>query len=116
MKTARLRNLRTGSILAENVEKATSWWRRLAGFLSCAQVRPNDGLWFDNCSAIHTLGMRREIDAIFLDGQNRVLSVRYSVPRHRFIIGARNARAVVELGAAASKTRQVSIGDRLALE
>lgn len=116
MKTARLRNLRTGSVLAENVEMATSWWRRLAGFLPCAQVFPSDGLWFDNCGAIHTLGMRSEIDAIFLDGQNRVLSVRYSVPCHRFIISARNARAVVELGAAASKTREVSIGDRLALE
>jgi uncharacterized membrane protein (UPF0127 family) len=116
MKTARLRNLRTGSILAANVAKATSWWRRLSGFLPCPQVRPNDGLWFDNCGAIHTLGMRSEIDAIFLDGQHRVLSVRYSVPRHRFIIGERNARAVIELGAAVSKTRQVSIGDRLALE
>lgn len=116
MKSARLRNLRTGSIIAENVEKPASWWRRLTGFLSRAEVRPNDGLWFDNCGAIHTLGMRAEIDAIFLDRQNRVLVVRYSVPRHRLMIGHRNARAVVELGAAAAKSRQVSIGDRLKLE
>jgi uncharacterized membrane protein (UPF0127 family) len=60
--------------------------------------------------------MRTEIDAIFLDGQNRVLGVRYSVPPHRFMIGHWKARAVVELGPAASKTRHVNIGDRLALE
>ena len=116
MKPARLRNLRTGSILADKVEKATSCWRRLTGLLSRADVRPSEGLWFDRCSAIHTLGMRTEIDAIFLDGQNRVLGVHYSVPRHRFMIGHWKARVVVELGPAASKTRQVRIGDRLALE
>lgn len=116
MKTARLRNLRTGAVLAENVEKATSWWRRLAGFLPCAQVRPGDGLWFDNCGAIHTLGMRCEIDAFFLDSQNRVLSARYSVPRHCLAVAHRGARVVVELGAASPDKREVAIGDRLTLE
>lgn len=116
MKSALLRNLRTGSILADNVVKPASWWRRLAGFLSYAEIRSNDGLWFDRCSAIHTLGMRSEIDAIFLDARNRVLDVRYSVPRYRLMVGHWKARAIVELGAAAEKTRQVSIGDRLALE
>jgi uncharacterized membrane protein (UPF0127 family) len=60
--------------------------------------------------------MRTEIDAIFLDEQNRVLGVRYSVPPHRLLIGHWKARTVVELGPAASKTRHVDIGDRLALE
>jgi uncharacterized membrane protein (UPF0127 family) len=116
MKRTRLRNLRTGSILADKVERATSCWSRLTGLLSRAEIRPSEGLWFDRCSAIHTLGMRTEIDAIFLDEQNRVLGVRYSVPPHRLLIGHWKARTVVELGPAASKTRHVDIGDRLALE
>ena len=116
MKRTQLRNLRTGSILADKVEKANSCWSRITGLLSRTVVRPSEGLWFDRCSAIHTLGMRTEIDAIFLDDQNRVLGVRYSVPPHRLIVGHWKARVVVELGPAASKTRQVRIGDRLALE
>lgn len=115
MTATRLRNLRSGDILAENVRKATSCWGRLTGLLLHAFVPPDDGLWFDRCSAIHTLGMRSKIDAIFLDREGQVIDVRYSVPRNRFV-GHLRARAVVELGAAFSKTRQVRIGDRLALE
>ena len=115
MSATRLRNLRTGAIVAENVERARSW-RRLSGFLTYGSVAPDDGLWFDRCNTIHTLGMRGTIDAIFLDKDDRVLAIHYSVPRHRLAVGHCGARAVVELGAAASPNREVRIGDRLALE
>lgn len=113
---ARLRNLSTGAIVAQRVEKARSWWRRVSGLLPYARIAPDDGLWFDRCSAIHTLGMRSKIDAIFLDEADRVLSIRYAIPRHCLAVSHRGARAVVELGAIVSATREVRIGDRLALE
>jgi uncharacterized membrane protein (UPF0127 family) len=113
---ARLRNARTGSIVAGNVEKARSVWRRLSGFLPYRTIPPDRGLWFDNCSAIHTLGMRSRIDAVFLSKDHRVMKVRYSVPRHRLAVGCAGAHVVIELGEAAPAKRDIFIGDRLALE
>jgi uncharacterized protein len=113
---ARLRNVRSGSVVANNVEKADSWWRRLTGFLPMGEIRADDGIWFDKCSAIHTIGMRKRIDAIFLSADHRVMRVRYSVPRHRLLVACPGAHAVVELGAAFPARRDLLVGDQLALE
>ena len=118
---ARLRNLRTGRVVAENVEKANSVWRRFSGLLTYAKIRADQGLWFDNCWAIHTIGMRDRIDVIFLAKDSHIMRVEYSVPPNRLAVMCAGARAIVELGAAGSEQRDLLIGDlrpgdRLALE
>jgi uncharacterized protein len=112
---ARLRNLRTGEIVAEEVEKADTIWRRLAGLLTYGKIRTDQGMWFDNCWAIHTIGMRNRIDALFLAKDHRIIRIRYSVPPQRPAVFCAGAKVVVELGAA-SKPRDLLIGDRLTLE
>lgn len=111
-----LRNLTTGEILAANVHLARSWWERTAGFLPKRHVDPDDGLWFSDCWAIHTLGMRAAIDVIFLDGGDRVMRTARQVPQHRIAVTCPGARSVVELGAGALEGRDLLAGDRLALE
>jgi len=112
----RLRNATTGQVIAENVQYADTWWKRFAGFIPKREVLPDDGLWFRDCWAIHTIGMRARIDVIFLDDQLRVLKTQRSVPAHRPILSCFGARNVVELGAGALEGRDVLVGDRLALE
>ena len=113
---ARLRNLRTGNIVAGDVEKADSLWRRFTGFLAYGEIRPDRGLWFDNCSAIHTIGMRERIDAVFLARSGRVMRINYSVAPNRLAVMCAGARAVVELGAAPAQRRDILVGDLLALD
>jgi uncharacterized protein len=113
---ARLRNLRTGRVVADNVEKANSLWRRFSGFLPYAKIDADQGLWFDNCWAIHTIGMRDRIDVIFLTKENRIMRVDYAVPPNRLAVMCAGARAIVELGAAGPDLRDLLIGDCLALE
>ena len=111
-----LKNKTTGQIIAENVRYADTWWERLAGFIPREHVDPDDGLWFRDCWAIHTLCMRASIDVIFLDGEGRVVRTRRSVPRQRPAIACVGARNVVELGGGALDGRDVLVGDRLELE
>jgi uncharacterized protein len=111
-----LKNKTTGQIIAENVRYADTWWQRLAGFIPRSQIDPDDGLWFRDCWAIHTLCMRALIDVIFLDAKGRVMRTRCSVPRQRPAIACLGARAVIELGAGALDCRDVLVGDRLELE
>lgn len=111
-----LKNVTTGEIIAERVEFADSWWQRLAGFIPRGAIDPDDGLWFRDCWAIHTLFMRAHIDVIFLDESNRVMRTQRSVPLHRPFISCVGARSVVELGAGALDGRDLLAGDTLALE
>jgi uncharacterized membrane protein (UPF0127 family) len=110
-----LKNITTGEIIAANVVRADGFWRRLVGFMASHRVRPDDGLWYDNCSAIHTMGMKERIDVVFLDKHCRVIRVERAIPRYRFAI-TRGARAVVELGEATLQGRDLLTGDELALE
>lgn len=111
-----LRNATTGEIIAENVHFADSWWQRLIGLIPKAIVKPDDGLWFRDCWAIHTIGMRAHLDVIFLDEKERVVRTIQDVPPHRPAVICVGAHHVVELGAGALDGRDVLAGDRLVLE
>lgn len=113
---ARLKNKTTGEIIADNVRYADGWWERVAGFIPRAQIDPDEGLWFRDCWAIHTLCMRALIDVIFLDSKGCVVRKQCSVPRHRPAVTCLGARHVIELGAGALDCRDLLVGDRLELE
>lgn len=109
-------NQTTGQVYAENVRLADSWWERLAGFIPRATLSPDDGLWFTDCWAIHTLAMRARVDVIFLDESAHVLKILRNVEPNRPAILCRGARNVVELGAGALEGRDLLLGDRLELQ
>ena len=111
-----LLNATTGQIIAENVQYADTWWRRLAGFIPRREIEPDDGLWFRDCWAIHTLGMRARIDVIFLDEHARVMRTRRDVKLQRPFVSCFGACNVVELGAGALDGRDLLAGDKLRLE
>jgi len=111
-----LKNATTGQIIAERVRYADTWWDRFAGFIPKREVDPDEGLWFRDCWAIHTLGMRARIDVIFLDDEGRVVRTDRAVRLNRPFIACRGARNVVELGAGALEGRDLLTGDRLELQ
>lgn len=88
----------------------------MIGFLARAPVDSDDGLWFPNCWAIHTLGMRAPLDVVFLDDANRVCRIAYGVPANQWLVSCPGARSVVELGSGAVNGRDILDGDVLTLE
>ena len=112
---ATLINATTGQIIARNVNRANRLIERILGFIPWSRVSPDEGLWFDRCNAVHTVGMRSRIDVIFLDEKSRVLRIDRSVPRFRLAVTCPHARAVVELGEAPPEGRDLLTGDELAL-
>jgi uncharacterized protein len=109
-------NVTTGQIVARNVNRATGIVGRFLGFLPWSRILPDDGLWFDHCSMVHTFGMRNRIDVIFLDKSRRVVRVERSVSRSRIAVGGTRASTVVELGESPIEGRDLLAGDELALE
>ena len=117
MKMYDLRNASNGTLLAGRVARADTFWQRGIGLLLRSNVDPDEGLWIDQCSAIHTMMMRASIDVFFLDKDGRVLRIANAVPPNRPALTCHDAVAVVELGAHDGESaRDVLVGDRLVLE
>ncbi len=110
-----LHNASTGKVLATRVDRATTFLQRMVGLLARSEVRPDEGLWIDRCSAIHTMGMRAVIDVIFLDRMRCIVEVRRGVAPFRPFVLCLRAASVIELGAGALDQHDVLIGDRLEL-
>jgi uncharacterized membrane protein (UPF0127 family) len=111
-----LRNATNGKVLATRVARATNFVTRGLGLLPRSAVSPDEGLWIDGCSAVHTMGMRASLDLYFLDKENRVLRIASAIPPNRLAVMCRNAVTVVELGSGPEIGRDVLVGDRLILE
>ena len=109
-----LKNATTGTIIAHQVRRAKSPWLRTVGFLSRDAIEPDEGLWFDRCSAVHTIGMRSALDLIFLDKSGCVISVLRAAKPNQAWLSAPGAATIVELGP--SSSARAEIGERLTLE
>ena len=107
-------NKTTGYVLATNVRRAESAWMRAAGFIGRARVSPEEGLWFDRCRAIHTLGVREPLDVLFLDDRGRVLQIAVVPPSKVAVINP-HAACVVEFGYGTISENNVLLGDQIAL-
>jgi uncharacterized membrane protein (UPF0127 family) len=112
---ALLRNANTGEIVATRVQPAASWVERAIGLLTRREVRPDEGLWIEPCSAIHTIGMRVPIDVIFLDKAKRIIRMHSKVPKWRWAIVCWKAHSVIELGSGALQQTDLLPGDCLEL-
>lgn len=112
---AQLRNGTTGEVVAGRVSAARTPWTRAIGYLGRRSVDAGEGLWFDRCASIHTIGMRASIDVVFIDREQTVVCVVPRAQRNRIIRGGAGAAAVIELGPGVAEHR-VRVGDRLQLE
>jgi len=107
-------NRDTSAILCERCTVADRPVSRLRGLLGRDGLAPEEGLLLRPAAAIHTCFMRFPIDAVFLDGELRVLHVARALKPWR---GAarRRARAVLELRSGECDSRRVGVGDQLVL-
>ncbi len=111
-----LYNATTGLLIASEIERARNLWQRTVGLIPRDRINANQGLWIDQCSTIHTMGMRCPIDVLFLDRHGYLLKVARSVPPNSGTIGCNAALIVIETGVSADEGHDLLIGDRLVLE
>ena len=112
----RLVNRTRDAVLADRVENAHRMRDRLRGLLGRAALREGEALAIRPCASIHTMFMKFEIDAVFLDRRGRVVRALAGLRPWRATRFHLRATQVVELPAgtvARSGTRE---GDQLAFE
>lgn len=104
----RTRNLE----VASRVVRAVSFQSRLFGLIPRVSMELEDGLWLAPCAMIHTCFMRFPIDAVFLDGELRVLKVCADLKPWRFSPWVTGAASVLELSSGRA-CGMLAEGDRL---
>lgn len=116
-------------MLASRVRVADSSLARMVGLLNRSSLEPGEGLWIYPSQAIHTLGMRFAIDAIFLERARRAAEDSSSGTRFyrvrriyqrlapwrltRFVPGA---SSVLELPAGTVQASHTEVGDELEIQ
>jgi uncharacterized protein len=101
-----------GPVVCERCVLADSALRRLRGLLGRKSLDSGHGILIRPAPAIHTWFMRFAIDAVFLDRELSVLSVRRDLRPWR-MASQRGARSVLELPAGEAERRGIEPGDRL---
>jgi uncharacterized membrane protein (UPF0127 family) len=112
-KTKLVVNLTRGQCVCVS-ELADRPLRRMRGLIGRQGLPAGEGLLVSPAPAIHTAFMRFPIDALFLDGNMRVVDIVERLRPWR-VASKRRARAVLELSAGECARRGVEIGDRLEL-
>jgi uncharacterized membrane protein (UPF0127 family) len=112
--TIALVNQRTDEALADRVEVAVTRRDRRKGLLGRTGLDASSALILAPCAAIHTMFMRFDIDAVFVDDDGRAVKVVRGLSPWRIAIDP-TAHAVVELPAGSLREREVNVGDRLYL-
>ena len=110
-----LRNVRTGSLLAAHVERASTALARLRGLLGRRALPEGEALLIEPCASIHTFFMRFPIDAVFLSPDLRVVRALAGLRPWRATTFHRRAAMVVELPAGTVSRTATREGDVLEL-
>jgi uncharacterized membrane protein (UPF0127 family) len=111
-----LRNLSTGARMSTRVRRARLPWTRSLGWLYRRRVAIDEGLWFDRCNAVHTIGMRTPIDVLLLDGDHRVLATESRIGPGLVYVSFEGTQTIVEMGPGFLDVHEVRAGDKLGLE
>lgn len=100
-------------MLADQARIAANFFSRLQGLLGTTSLAQGEGLLIKPCSAIHMIGMKYAIDALFLDKELRVVGVVHSIPPGSFSKSYFSARCCLELPAGTLIQTGTSEGDQI---
>ena len=111
-----MRALLDGKPFLEQVISARSMAARMKGLLGRDSLPKGSGMLIEPCGSIHTLGMRFNLDVVFLTGDNCVNKLVRDVRPGRMVFGGRGARKVLEMQAGLTDLQGLEAGKAIVFE
>lgn len=115
MKIVTITNINNGQLLADQVKKADNFFTRLKGLMGVKKLNPGQGIIIMPCNMVHTIGMKINIDVIFIDEAGEIIHVIEAMPPNRFSPHVKKACYVLELAAGQVCSAGVLTGDRVSI-
>jgi hypothetical protein len=103
-------------ILTDKVIVASSFSKKLFGLITGPELDDNTCFLIENCSSIHTVGMKYSLDIIFLNEHGNIIRIFEKMPPFRFTPFIKNAKKVVELYPGSVSFKKITCKDLLAIQ
>ncbi len=110
------RALINGREIAEKIEIADGFFSRLKGLLNKQDLDDNEGLLITPCNQIHTLGMKFNIDAIFISKSGEIVYIQENMEPGNVSKRVLQSHQVLELKSGAIKDNDIEIGNKIAFD
>lgn len=107
--------MRTGKEIANRVEIAQTFWKRLIGLMGRPTLMDGQGLYIPGCKSIHTFGMKFTIDVLFLDKKMKIVKMVSCLNPNRVTFAPLLTRDTLELAGGVLKKHDLNLGDDIAL-
>lgn len=105
--------LKNDEIICENILFANTPIKRLIGLLGRNEFNDIDGLLLSPCAQIHSLGMKFNFDAIYLDKNYKIIAIFENIKKNRILPYKYTAKYVLELPLNTIKNNKLELGDVL---
>lgn len=116
LKSFSVRNVDRRAALVTRGKLASSFVSRFFGLMGRRGVEDGGGLLITRSASIHSFFMRFRFDAIFIDGDGRVVKIVPSMRQWWVAFGGKGAKDVLELPAGVAARTNTQPGDLLAFE
>lgn len=108
--------LKNNTIIAQNIQKADSFLKKLVGLLNRNNLSFDEGIILEKCNSIHSFGMKFDFDAIYLDNDNKVVRLIENIKPNRIMPIVFKAKKVLETSAGFIQKNNIQIDDQFKFE
>ena len=106
-------NKTKNTTIAIKVKIANNFIGRTIGLLNRSSITEEEGLLIIPCKSIHSIFMRFEFDAVFLDKNNQVVHLINKMPKGKVSSFIWQSNKVLELAPGMIEKTNIEIGDVL---
>lgn len=105
----------TGVCIADKVEIAQTFLKRLIGLLGRSKMSDVSGIYFPGCRSIHSFFMRFSIDVLFLDNEMNITKIVACMKPYRLALSPRRTRHTIEFACGVLAKFHLEVGDAILL-
>jgi uncharacterized membrane protein (UPF0127 family) len=105
----------SGACIADRIEVARSFSKRLIGLMGRKTLMKGQGLYFPGCASIHSFFMRFAIDVLFFDEEMKITKKINGLKPWRMALAPIGTRHTLELSSGVLHKFRLSVGDTISL-
>lgn len=115
-KHIKLYNSTQNNLISDNVNVAENFFSRAIGLIEKKSFPDAQALVIKPCNSIHTFFMKFPIDVLFVNKNNKIISIYENVKPNRILPVHFNSKLVVELASGQIRVNNICLGDIIRIE